>query len=160
MNEPTTNTPTSSGKTLYIVLGIIVLIIILLVLSRFIKYPGNDNKSVISGSKVVQKLTPSNLPEAFPKDFPVDVTANLQPEDAIVTGGKSSTIRFVSNLSAEQSMVVYETYFTKHGWQILKKEHSYTFYSLSVKNSLGESMAVMLYPGKNFTTAITASITK
>ncbi|MBL8030631.1 MAG: hypothetical protein JNN11_05285 [Candidatus Doudnabacteria bacterium] len=100
-----------------------------------------------------------NLPDGFPKDFPVDYTA--QSLEKPQTGGERQTIiRFSTNLSASQTFVLYTEYFEKQGWEILGKLDEKVVTSLTAKNSKGDILGLTFSPLTAQKTNVNAVLTK
>jgi hypothetical protein len=131
-----------------------IIIVILAVGAGILLWANSKKQGQLAGKQ--QEKYEVKMPDNFPKDFPIDVTATLasaeKPEEGV--------LEFKTNLLPPQAFAAYTEYFSKNKWEILLKNSNPVVSSLNVKNTAGDTMSVVMRLGNDGKTLVTVVLNK
>lgn len=138
------------------IIGVLALVAAVLLGVWFTK----DKPSPYGVSEIeLKKLEKNDLPEGFPKDFPVDSTAMLLENPQTGQDG-SMVVRFGTNLASNQALLVYKEYFEKNGWQVFGQMNEAVAGAITAKSPVGDILSLTFSPKNKTQTVVFASLVK
>lgn len=122
-----TPNPTESHKTVFVLLGIVVLAVILVVVLMFAskqkQQPVATNEKPAAQQKeaiVKTEVDPAKTPEKFPLDVPIEAGAKItQNYNATAVDGRFQATRtFETAKSLDANLKIYTDFLKANGWKI------------------------------------------
>lgn len=131
------------------------IIIIILAVGAAVLLWANSKKQN-TNSAVENKKYEVTVPDNFPKDFPIDVTAVPASAKAPTDG----SLVFKTNLLPAQAYAAYMDYLTQNKWQIMLKDQHALISSINAKSPAGDVLSIVMSLGNDNKTTITAILNK